>query len=123
MKKRQIRNFAQYLEESFRTPEVVALFKSHAKDFPQSIQYAFFKRNYLLFPKDAHAVFKQVLDQELPNANERSYQMVVEVLILLRELMEKEAFVALVQAIRGGYKRRPNLMAMMQSAGLHFPEK
>ncbi|WP_373553793.1 SWIM zinc finger domain-containing protein [Haliscomenobacter sp.] len=123
LKKRQVRSFAQYLEESFRTPEVVQLFKSHSKDFPQAVQYDFFKRNLLLFPKEAQVVFKQVLDQELPIAKEYSYQRVVEVLILLRELMEKQAFVALVQAIRAGYKRRPNLMALMQRAGLHFPEK
>lgn len=123
LKKRQVGNFAQYLEESFRTPEVVQLFKSDPKDFPQVTQYDFFKRNLLLFPKEAQVIFKQVLDHALPIAKEYSYQRVVEVLILLRELMEKQTFVALVQAIRAEYKRRPNLMALMQSAGLHFPEK
>jgi len=123
LKKRKITSFAQYLEDSFRAPEVLELFKNHPKDFPQSIQYSFFKRNQLLFPKEAYVVFKQVLNQELLNANQSSYQMVVEVLVLLRELMEKKAFVTLVQSIRAEYKRRPNLMALMQSAGLHFPEK
>ncbi|MDX2070292.1 MAG: hypothetical protein SFV55_17825 [Haliscomenobacter sp.] len=123
LKKRQVGNFAQYLEESFRTPEVVQLFKSHPKDFPQVTQYDFFKRNLLLFPKEAQVIFKQVLEQALPIAKEYSYQRVVEVLLLLRELMEKQTFVALVQAIRAEYKRRPNLVALMQSAGLHFPEK
>lgn len=123
LKKRQVGSFAQYLEESFRTPEVVQLFKSHPKDFPQVTQYDFFKRNHFLFPEEAQVIFKQILDQALPIAKEYSYQRVVEALILLRELMEKQTFVALVQAIRAEYKRRPNLMALMQSAGLHFPEK
>lgn len=123
LKKRQVRSFAQYLEESFRTPEVIQLFKSHPEDFPEYNQYGFFKRNLLLFPKEAQVIFKQVLNQELPIAKDYSYQKVVEVLILLRELMEKQTFVALVQAIRAEYKRRPNLMALMQRAGLHFPEK
>lgn len=99
------------------------MFKSHPKDFPQSIQYDFFKRNQLLFPKEAYVVFKQALDEALPIAKDYSYRAVVEALVLLRELMEKQAFVALVQAIRSAYKRRANLLALMQSAGLHFPEK
>lgn len=123
LKKRHIGSFAQYLEESFRAPEVLELFKSHPKDFPQNVRYSFFKRNQLLFPKEAQTIFTQVLNQELLNANQSSYQMVVEALVLLRELMEKKTFVTLVQSIRAEYKRRPNLMALMQSAGLHFPEK
>lgn len=123
LKKRRIVNFAQYLEESFRAPEALELFKSYPKDFPQSIQYDFFKRNHLLFPKEAQVVFKQALDEALPIAKDYSYRAVVEALVLLRELMEKQAFVALVQSIRGAYKRRSNLLGLMQSAGLHFPGK
>ncbi len=123
LKKQQINNFAQYLEESFRTPEVLELFKSHPNHFPQFIQFEFFKRNLLLFPKEAYVVFKQVLDQELPIAKDRSYHTVVEVLVLLRGLMEKQAFIGLVQSIRIHYKRRTNLLALMNGAGLHFTEK
>jgi hypothetical protein len=120
LKKQQINNFAQYLEESFRAPEVVELFKNHPNQFPQFIQFEFFKRNLLLFPKEAYVVFKQVLDQELPIAKDRHYHAVVEVLVLLRELMEKQAFVGLVQSIRTHYKRRTNLLILMNGAGLHF---
>jgi hypothetical protein len=123
LKKQQINNFAQYLEESFRAPEVVELFKNHPNQFPQFIQFGFFKRNLLLFPKEAYVVFRQVLDQELPIAKDRHYHAVVEVLVLLRELMEKQAFVGLVQSIRTYYKRRINLLILMNGAGLHFTEK
>ena len=123
LKKQQINNFAEYLEENFRAPEVLELFKSHPDHFPQFIQFEFYKRNLLLFPKEAYVVFKQVLNEELPIAKDRHYHAVVEVLVLLRELMEKQAFVGLVQSIRTTYKRRNNLIILMNSAGLYFTEK
>lgn len=76
-----------------------------------------------MFPKEAYVVFKQVLNEELPIAKDRHYHAVVEVLVLLRELMEKQAFVGLVQSIRTTYKRRNNLIILMNSAGLYFTEK
>lgn len=76
-----------------------------------------------MFPKEAYVVFKEVLDQELPIAKDRHYHVVVEVLVLLRDLMEKQAFVGLVQSICTHYKRRTNLLILMNGAGLYFTEK
>jgi hypothetical protein len=110
--------FANYLELSHRTAEVVSLFKQRATDFPTTFQYDFYKRHKKTFPMEAEKFFTQVLNTELPHAKESHYYNVVEALLQLREVLTEPQFRFVVGNIRIGYKRRSNLMGKMDQAGV-----
>lgn len=118
LKKANLHGYALFLEHANRLTEILDLFKEHQKVFTTDRQYDFFVRQKEALPTEAASVFYQVLDEALQIASEYYYQKVVEVLLHLKKITDAPSYRKTVTEIRGTYKRRRNLMALMDKSKL-----
>lgn len=77
--------------------------------------YAFFLAHGKDYPERAKHLAYQLLDDHLPHADNRRYRAVIEALRLLRVAAPPEEFLHVVSDIRANYRRRRNLMGMLQA--------
>jgi uncharacterized Zn finger protein len=72
-------------------------------------------------PEDALGIYRRHLEQALEHADERSYEVVVDVLGAIRDTLaphgRNDEFAAEVERVREEYRRRPRLLAMITAAG------
>ncbi len=74
--------------------------------------------NKKLYPEEAKIIFVQLLNRELIPTGDQHYQAVTEALTQLKVIESEADFRKRVVTIRADYKRRYNLMAMLNRAKL-----
>lgn len=112
---------AVYLEKENRLVEIPPLFEKYPDRFwgyGEASPYAFFRRHKNIFQKGALKVFEHVLEQELLHTGDRHYEVVTKTLLEIRSLKDPDAFRRQLIEIKAAYKRRRNLMALLNEAGL-----
>ncbi|MCL1822159.1 MAG: SWIM zinc finger family protein [Prolixibacteraceae bacterium] len=100
-----------YLQKNNRLPEALELIK-RKPDISDSLVNEFFKTHKMLFPDDATAYFSRIIDKNLPNTGDRYYEVITEA---IRQIMKVDLIRANehLNDIRANYKRRSNLMKML----------
>ena len=100
-----------YLQKNNRLPEALELIK-RKPDISDSLVNEFFKTHKMLFPDDATAYFSKIIDKNLPNTGDRYYEAITEA---IRQIMKVDLIRANehLNDIRANYKRRSNLMKML----------
>jgi uncharacterized Zn finger protein len=100
-----------YLQKNDRLPEALALIK-RKPDIYDSLINDFFRAHKTLFPDDATAYFSKLIDKNLKSTGDRYYEVITEA---IRQIMKVDLTKANehINYIRANYKRRSNLMAML----------
>ena len=100
-----------YLQQKERLPEALALIKRKLNIY-DSLVYDFFKAHKTLFPDEATAYFSKVIDKNLQSTGDRYYEAITD---SIRQMMVSDLTKAneYLLHIRTNYKRRSNLMSML----------
>jgi uncharacterized Zn finger protein len=101
----------RFLQKSNRLPEALALIKRKPSIY-DSLVYEFFKSHKTLFPDDATAYFSKIIEKNLESTGDRYYEAISDA---IRHMMKSDPTKAneYLNNIRANYKRRSNLMAML----------
>jgi len=101
----------RYLQKEDRLPEALDLIKRKS-DISDSLLNDFFKAHKTRFPDEATAYFCKVINKNLENTGDRYYEAITDA---LRQMMKSDLMKAneYISHIRASYKRRTNLMAML----------
>ena len=100
-----------YLEKNQRLPEALALVK-RGRSIYEDRKLTFYKRNKKTFPAEASRYFTDVVNEHLKEAGNYHYQVIIDALKQLK-VLDSENVRLLILDIRRNYKRRGNLMLML----------
>ena len=111
LEQKNVGEMLRYLQKEERLPEALDLIK-RKPEISDSLLNDFFKAHKTRFPAEATAFFCKVIDKNLENTGDRYYETITDA---LRQMMESDLTKAneYISHIRANYKRRTNLMAML----------
>jgi uncharacterized Zn finger protein len=101
----------RYLQKENRLPEALALMKRRS-NISEDLVHDFFKAHKMVFPDDATTHFCKVIDKNLKETGDRYYEAIADTIRQMMKVNQGKANEYLVN-IRTNYKRRRNLMAML----------
>jgi len=101
----------RYLQKNNRLSEALALIK-YKPNISDSLVNDFFRTHKILFPDDAVAYFSKIIDKNLQSTGDRYYEAITDA---IRQMMKVNPTKAneYLNYIRENYKRRSNLMGML----------
>jgi hypothetical protein len=101
----------RYMQKNERLPEALALIQRNP-DIYDNLVNEFFRAHKTLFPDEATAYFSKIIDKNLENTGDRYYEAIAEA---IRQMMTSDLTRAneYLDHIRTNYKRRSNLMKML----------
>jgi hypothetical protein len=102
-----------YLQKKKRLQEALALIK-RSKNISESQKLDFFKAHKKIFPEEAAKCFSRVIDRNLQSTGDHYYEAVADA---IRHLSAANRTLAdnYIRDIRTNYKRRRNLIALLDS--------
>ena len=108
--------FLVYLDAEGRYDEAKSLLAPIDEQRPEAKEwkYQFLLRHKKRFPEAAKAVCIDVLDENLPLANERAYMAAADALRHLRDLEPAQRFSMRMNAICNEYRRRARFMEILE---------
>lgn len=117
--KKNIHEYLAYLETENRLEEIVDIIEKKKQDFQYAYgfsRYDFYVRQKKALPQKALHCFREWLNQELQYVGDSHYHLVVDALKNMKLLVPEEEFQQEILNIRLQYKRRRNLMALLNDA-------
>jgi len=121
LRKKSIHEYLAYLETENRLEEVVDIIEKKKQDFQYASTYGFSRYDFYVrqkktLPQKALNCFRERLNQELPQVGDKHYDLVVDALKNMKPLVADKEFQQEISNIRLQYKRRINLMSLMNRA-------
>ncbi len=118
LRKKNIHEYLAYLESENRLEEIVDIIEKKKQDFQYASTYGFSRYDFYVrqkksLPQKALNCFREQLNQELPHTGDNHYHLVVDALKNMKVLVPDKAFQQEIQTIRLEYKRRRNLMELL----------
>ena len=104
--------FLEYLEAAGRLKEAVQVVLNDASIWEES-KFSFFKKYKKQFPNEAGEYFRKRIDENLQYADNTYYQNIRDSLKALK-VIDSTGAREITENIKLGYKRRRNLMAMLE---------
>ncbi len=106
-------NLLSFYEMESRLEDALGLVKE-PNSIHDSLRYSFFRKHGKLFPTDTEAYLVSRIEENLKHTGDRYYSCIAESLGLFKRI-NPERTVRIAEELRTNFKRRRNLMKMIQS--------
>ena len=107
---KNISQYYQYLEREKRISEMFELL-----DKLPHYREKFFKKNKKVYQKEAIEFFNAQIEENVKTTGDTHYRAIADALSELKLLIEREAFILKVEALKREYKRRRNFVAILDN--------
>jgi hypothetical protein len=108
LKDKSLDYYYQFLEKEKRIPEIFKLLNKLSDK-----QENFYQKYKSLYPEEARVFFKAGIKENLKSTGNQYYDIIANYLTHLREIIDENEFIVMVDNLKSEYKRRPNFIAIL----------